>query len=154
QADQALTQLAEPHMSVAEIERRAKMKTAWEQSTQGGWTVATPCSDGQRVYVWFQQGIAACYSLDGKLQWLQLVPFPGDTHHGYPASPVLVGGNFIVAPRRVIAFDAQTGAIAWQERQRANTWGSLLACRVGTEDIIVTGDGSYFRVADGKPLWR
>jgi outer membrane protein assembly factor BamB len=154
QADQALAKLIEPYLDAEENDRREKMKVAWELSTQGGWAVATPCSDGQRVYVWFQQGIAACYNLEGELQWLTRVPFSGDTHHGYTASPVLSGGKFIVAPRRVIAFDARTGTIAWHDKQRTNTWGSLLAFQVGKEEAVVTGDGTFFRVADGRPLWR
>ncbi|MGE3808329.1 MAG: PQQ-binding-like beta-propeller repeat protein, partial [Gemmataceae bacterium] len=95
-----------------------------------------------------------CYDLDGKLQWLKTVPFSGDTHHGYTASPVLSGGKFIVGPRRVIAFNTKDGSIAWENKQRVNTWGSMVALKIGRDDVVLSGDGTFFRVADGKQLWQ
>ena len=38
-----------------------------------GFTMPTPVSDGKHVYVWSGMGVAACFDLDGKRQWITRV---------------------------------------------------------------------------------
>lgn len=130
-----------------------KLGEAWEQS-QPGWAVGTPCSDGKRLYAWFAHGVASCHELDGKPVWSKFVGFYGNRHHGFSASPVLAAGKFVVEGRGVMAFDIQTGDMVWKDKGRFLTWGSLVATKVGDEDIVFTADGTSMRLADGKNLWR
>ncbi|MBC7856544.1 MAG: hypothetical protein IAF94_24195 [Pirellulaceae bacterium] len=46
-----------------------------------GFTMPTPVSDGEKVYVWIGTGIAACFDLDGNRQWMTRI-YPGDVTYG------------------------------------------------------------------------
>jgi len=101
-----------------------------------------------------QHGVATCYELDGKAVWTRFVSFPGNVHHGFSSSPVLVGGKFIAEEKEVFAFDAATGEQVWKEKARFPSWGSLVPAKVGSEDIVFTSGGEPLKVADGKNVWR
>ncbi|MBI3829839.1 MAG: sigma-70 family RNA polymerase sigma factor [Planctomycetes bacterium] len=130
---------------------RAERLNAWEQS-QPGWT-NTPCSDGKRLYVWCQTGAAACYEFDGKLVWSRQEIFPGDRHHGYSISPVLIGGKFISMQNEMRAYDAETGKTAWTVKGVTLAWGSLVPVKAAGQDAVLSTEGTLVNVADGKVLW-
>lgn len=132
-------------------EMHKKFKSAWEQ-TQPGWACATPCSDGRFIYAWFQNGVAACYDLEGKRQWLAYIDFPGWTHHGFAASPILRDGKFIVEEGHMTAFDAKTGAVAWRSKG-GGAWGSGTPAATAQGSLIINAAGKAVRVSDGTVLW-
>lgn len=80
--------------------------------------------------------------------------FPGNRHHGYSASPALIDGKFLVLKRTLRAYDAQDGKLVWEQKPKYLTWGSLVPARVGGQPVVLTAEGSAFRVADGAPVWR
>src|SRR5262249_7005354 len=51
-----------------------------------GFTMPTPVSDGKRVFVWSGLGVAACFDLDGRRQWMTRVR---TDHLSYGSSPAL-----------------------------------------------------------------
>ncbi len=130
-----------------------------------GYCTPTPVSDGKFVYVISGNGVAACFDLDGKPQWIrhahqQFKGRPGGwAHHGYPGSPVLVDGKFIFHLSYLVALDAKTGAELW----RADTDGgnpapdvingSLWATTVGGTPVVMTAKGLFYNANDGKLLW-
>lgn len=125
---------------------------AVEQNNEG-WSVACPCSDGKYVYALYMQGVVACYDLAGKRVWRTYFGIPGNRHHGYSASPVLVDGTFIVNQGPVVAFDAKTGAKKWEGHTPKLPWGSLVRFKIGKDNAVITREGSAFLVADGKNFW-
>ncbi len=68
-----------------------------------GFTMPTPVSDGQHVYVWCGMGVAACYDLDGNRKWITRVP-TGDLSYG--SSPALADGVLAVFLNRLYGLDA------------------------------------------------
>jgi outer membrane protein assembly factor BamB len=123
----------------------------------------TPCSDGKRVYVWLGHGVAACYDLDGTRRWITLenrCP-GGGGHHGYHASPVLAGGKLLAFLVDLLAFDADTGKLAWSAPvatvMGSNYHSSLLVTTTENEPtvLVTENEASWLgiRVSDGKRLW-
>lgn len=115
-----------------------------------GFSSPTPVTDGQLVYALFGNGIAAAYDLDGRRQWIRLVEKP-TAGWGQSASPVLVAGKLVVLIDALHALDARTGQPLWRSPAKQR-WGSPVATRVGTTDVIVTPGGEIIRVADGAVL--
>ncbi|MCW8133112.1 MAG: PQQ-binding-like beta-propeller repeat protein [Planctomycetota bacterium] len=133
-------------LAVLDPERMKKLKGAWEQS-EPGWAL-TPCCDGQRVYVWSQQAVAACFDLDGKPLWSSTVEYAGNTHHGFSSSPVLVDGLFIGKQYKITAFDAKSGAVRWQV-PAGFSWGSMIRAKAGSEWVLCEQDNIIHGLKDG-----
>ena len=58
-----------------------------------GFTTPSPVSDGKHVWVWCGNGVAACYDLDGKRQWItRLIT----NELSYSSAPALADGTFAV----------------------------------------------------------
>jgi outer membrane protein assembly factor BamB len=78
----------------------------------------TPVTDGVNVYVFFPEFGILCYSVEGQERWrVPLGPF--DPPHGMATSPVLAGGNVVLAADQVrdsfvAAFDAASGGLVWK----------------------------------------
>ncbi|MDA0838583.1 MAG: PQQ-binding-like beta-propeller repeat protein [Planctomycetota bacterium] len=78
-----------------------------------GYTVGTPVTDGEDIYIWIAYGIGARYDRDGNRKWIH---FEQEMikHHGYTSSPVLVDGKMIAYMKKLIALDMTTGKIVWR----------------------------------------
>lgn len=122
----------------------------------------TPCTDGKRVYVWFGHGVAACYDLDGTRRWIALdnrCP-GGGGHHGYHASPSLVAGKLVTFLVDLLAFDAETGKLAWSAPIKtvmgSNYHSSIPFTTIDNEPavLVTENEGPWLgiRVSDGKRL--
>jgi outer membrane protein assembly factor BamB len=126
-----------------------------------GYAGFTPVSDGQFVYVWYATGASACYDFEGNRKWIRIDNIP-NFEHGVSTSPVLVDGKLIVFLRDVIAIDAKTGNVAWQNplvsRQGANPegyfHGTPASFTIGGVPVIAEGNGSILRVSDGKVIFK
>ncbi|MBI3856150.1 MAG: PQQ-binding-like beta-propeller repeat protein [Planctomycetes bacterium] len=125
-----------------------------------GFSGYTPVSDGKSLYLWLGSGVTACYDLDGKRRWIRVDNFPA-VEHGFSSSPLLVDGKIVVFMRDVLAFDAKTGALAWQlplvKHEGANPGGFFHGTPtkvvVGGLPLIVLGNGTMLRAAEGKILF-
>jgi outer membrane protein assembly factor BamB len=128
---------------------------------------STPATDGQRVYAVSWDGVdihLGAYDFkDGKPVWEKdLGGF--NSQHGVGHSPMLVDGKVIVANDQdgsavLLAFDARTGAKAWEaERKPFRSCYSTPVVHVkpdGGKELIVasTAGITAYNPADGKENW-
>jgi hypothetical protein len=116
-----------------------------------GFSMPTPVSDGNHVYVWSGMGVAACYDLDGRRQWITRVPVE---HLEYGSSPALADGVLAVFLGKLYGLDAQTGALRWTQPRIHKNIAALLATTFAGQPVFVTQPGEIIRPADGKLLFR
>jgi outer membrane protein assembly factor BamB len=110
----------------------------------------TPCSDGKYVYIWTGAGVAACYDLDGKRQWIRRF----EEKLFYSAAPALIGGRLAVFFRQLYGLDARTGEILWQQPEVNKTVASLLSARLAGTDVFISQQAEIIRASDGRMLWK
>lgn len=120
--------------------------------THGGTGYSTPTavSDGKLVWAHGGNGVVACYTLDGQRKWIRFVEKTAQGH-GHSASPLLVGGNVIIAVNSLYALRADTGETVWQTNSAAR-FGTPATTVVGGESLLVTANGEVIRASDGKVL--
>lgn len=111
-----------------------------------------PVSDGKFVYVSFCSGVVACYDLDGKRQWITHIEGAATSEFGRSASPVLAGDKVFVSIHHLIALDAKTGKVVWQNEKVVEKFGTPTAMNVGGLDILLAPSGQIVRVKDGQIL--
>src|SRR5262249_21119122 len=116
----------------------------------GGYSSATPVTDGKHVYVIYGNGLAACYDLDGKRQWLKLIEH-STTTYGHGASPVLVGDKLLVHFADLVALDVKDGSEAWRVKIPPS-YGTAMHTRIGKTDVVIHPQGQVIRVSDGAVL--
>jgi hypothetical protein len=116
-----------------------------------GFTSTSPISDGRHVWAWFGSGVAACYDLDGKRQWITRLPSELLLYSSYPA---LNDGTLAVFHGHVIGLDARTGQVRWHQRRITKNNGALLAATFAGTPVIVTQAGTVLRAKDGHILYR
>src|SRR5262249_5954254 len=116
-----------------------------------GFTMPTPVSDGRHVYVWSGMGVAACFDLEGKRQWITRVETESLT---YGSSPALAGGVLVVFLNQLYGLDARTGKLLWQQKKIRNNVASLLGMTIAGQPVVVTQRGDIVRPADGELLFR
>jgi outer membrane protein assembly factor BamB len=124
---------------------------------------ASPVTDGQNAYVFFQDFGLLAYGPDGKELWrMPLGPFNNPFGHG--ASPILSGDTlFMVCDQDVgsflLAIDKKSGRVLWRaERphaQRGYATPVLYQPSNGKLQVIVAGSYrlSGYDAATGKELW-
>jgi outer membrane protein assembly factor BamB len=124
---------------------------------------ASPVTDGQNAYVFFQDFGLLAYGPDGKELWqMPLGPFNNPFGHG--ASPILSGDTlFMVCDQDVgsflLAIDKKSGRVLWRtERphaQRGYATPVLYQPANGKLQVIVAGSYrlSGYDAATGKELW-
>ncbi len=109
----------------------------------------TPVSDGRQVWVFFGNGVVACYDLDGRRRWIRRID---SEEIFYCCSPALIGGRLLVSFGGLHALDAATGEERWVQPGVGGT-ASLIPATIQGTDVVITRPGVVFRVADGKQLW-
>lgn len=122
----------------------------------------TPCTDGERVYVYFGSFGLLAYDFSGKEMWRKPLPAPL-VEFGTGASPILAGGNVIVVSDQdqggfLLAVDARTGAQAWRVDRgefRRSFSSPFLWQHDGIEELIVAGSlwVRSYEVKDGRERW-
>lgn len=126
----------------------------------------TPIITSDAVYVSFGNAEFACYSLEGRLQWVKrLVEELGDpkTAWGWGTSLLLSGDHLIfnwdhhAGPCWMIGLARKTGEIAWKVDRPIGTSHStpLRLQHHQQTDLLVPGKNrvTAFRAEDRKPLW-
>lgn len=116
-----------------------------------GYTMPTPISDGKHVYIWSGQGVAACFDLDGKKQWMTPVK-SGDLT--YASAPALADGVFVVFLNILFGIDAKTGEVLWEQPRVNKNVAGLLSARIAGQPVVVTQEGEIVRPKDGKLIYR
>jgi outer membrane protein assembly factor BamB len=116
-----------------------------------GFTMPTPVSDGEHVYVWSGMGVAACFDLEGRRQWITRVK-AGPLSYG--SSPALADGVLVVFLNGLFGLDAKTGKQLWRQRQVTHNVAALLGATVAGRPVVVTQRGDLVRPADGRLLYR
>jgi len=136
---------------------RAQLKpydSAWysRPSVHGvnGFSSATPCSDGERVYALYATGIAACYDLDGTKLWARFIEKPR-IPWGPSASPVISQGKLLLHIHHMFALDPLTGDTLWQTPLDW-AWGTPSLTHIGDTQVAITGAGAIVATEDGKVL--
>jgi len=128
---------------------------------------STPVVAGERVYVLGSRGDLCCFAAaDGKPLWNVnvLEKFSGrNIKWGISESPLVDGDRVICNTGgrggSVVAFDAQTGSVAWRSvgLDEGCAYASAVTVDVGGVRQYVhflAGAAVGIRAVDGKPLWR
>jgi outer membrane protein assembly factor BamB len=129
--------------------------------------VATPATDGERVYVYFGSRGLLCYDFEGNQQWHKLLPL-GQTVFGTGTSPVLAG-ELVLLNRdfqpdpSLLAVRARTGETVWKQvRTLASLGGPVdayatpLVChRDGVDEVVIHGKMrlTAYDLKDGSERW-
>src|SRR5262249_40828915 len=116
----------------------------------GGYSSATPVTDGKHVFVLFGNGLAACYDLDGNRKWLKLIEHP-TAAYGHGASPLLVKDRLLVHFSDLVALDVKDGSEAWRVKVPPSH-GTPMHARIGETDVAIHPQGLVIRVSDGAVL--
>jgi outer membrane protein assembly factor BamB len=116
-----------------------------------GYTTPSPVTDGKYVWVWCGNGVAACYDLDGKRQWITRMP---TNELSYSSAPALADGTFAVFQHKLIGLDVKTGRIRWEQKKIDFNNGGLLSARIAGVQVFVNSLGHVVRASDGKLLYR
>jgi hypothetical protein len=116
-----------------------------------GFTMPTPVSDGKHVFVWVGTGVAACFDLDGKRQWITRVK---TEELSYGSSPALAGGVLVVFLNGLYGLDARTGKLLWEQPKIRHNIGALLGASLAGQPTIITQRGMALRAADGTILFQ
>jgi outer membrane protein assembly factor BamB len=125
-------------------------KTTGAYHPVGGYTSATPVTDGKRVYVIYGNGLAAGYDLDGNRLWLKLIEH-STAAYGHGASPVLVKDKLIVHFADLVALDTKDGSEVWRTKINPSH-GTSMPTRIGDVDVLIHPGGYAVRISDGKIL--
>jgi outer membrane protein assembly factor BamB len=124
---------------------------------------ATPCTDGQRVFVYANSFGVVAYDFAGKELWQRPLPVQ-NIEYGAGNSPVVAGGSVIVlrdgtsADSHLIALDPATGATAWDSPRpfARNSHATPMVWRHdGIEELVVKGRGRVagYNPANGEMRW-
>jgi len=124
---------------------------------------ASPVSDGQNVYVFFQDFGLLAYGPEGRELWrMPLGPVSNPFGHG--ASPILAGNTLLMNVDQdtgsfLLAINKRNGRVLWRRErplaQRGYSTPVLYRDAAGTEQVIVAGSYrlSGYDARTGKELW-
>jgi outer membrane protein assembly factor BamB len=124
---------------------------------------STPCTDGERVYVYFGSFGLIAYDFSGKEAWRR--PFERlPSQYGTATSPILAGGQLILqrdgdsTNSQLIALAPATGQTLWASpRPLAGACYStpMVWRHDGVEELVVQGKGrvAAYSMKGGEPKW-
>lgn len=136
------------------------------KNKENSYASSTPATDGQRVYVTFQEEktvVAAAYDFAGKQVWLER---PGGFYSqwGFCHTPVLFEDKVIVVcdskgENFMVALNRADGQIAWKvarDNPSQSYSAPLIGEMAGRTQMIVSGNKSVtsYDPRTGKMLWR
>lgn len=116
-----------------------------------GYTMPTPVTDGQSIYVLNGKGVAASYDLDGRRRWITRLDVGPLT---YGSSPGLAGGVLGCFLNRLYGLDSATGQLRWTQPRIQRNVAAILGATLGDQPVFVTQRGDVVRASDGKLLFR
>ena len=136
-----------------------KYKGTGMTGSDGGYMSTTPASDGTFVYAWNAWGVTACFDMKGERKWIRFDKLRPQ-EHGHYGAPLLIGDKVIIhIGRQYRALDKKTGKELWTSESHSADWtgywyGSHLKTRIGSDDVMIAGDGSLIRPSDGKRFFK
>lgn len=123
---------------------------------------STPCSDGQRVVVYFGSYGLVCFDLNGNRLWEKRMPL-AKSFGGNATSPIIVNdrvilyrGNYV--DHYLLCLDKNTGEELWNVPQDEKFTGEMActACPIIAGDRLICHSArsvQAFDVNSGKLLW-
>lgn len=146
--------LAETEAKIAQLKQRMGPALDYRlpptEVSVNGYTTPTPATDGQHVFVFFGNGVAASYDLAGNRRWARIMEKPTD-EYGHSSSPLLAGGKLFLLINSLHALDTATGTTLWQTPAK-RAWGSPVLLTLGGETSLLLPGGEIVRWSDGKVL--
>jgi len=153
--------IAELRTQGDEIKAQKQKLTTWNRYLEagkgggnfhptGGYSSATPVTDGKRLYVLYGNGLVACYDLAGNRQWLKLIDQP-TAAYGHGSSPLLVGDKLLVHFTDLVALNTADGSEAWRVKIQPGH-GTSMHTRLGDVDVAIHPSGQVLRISDGTVL--
>lgn len=124
---------------------------------------STPCTDGERVYVYFGSYGLVAYDFAGREAWRR--PFERlPSQYGTATSPILAGGQLILqrdgdsTNSQLIAIAPATGRSIWESPRplAGSCYSTPMVWRHdGVEELIVQGKGrvAAYGMNGGEPKW-
>ncbi len=151
-----------------ELWRRGVKATKIERGARNSHPAAsTPCTDGDRLFVYFGSFGALAYDFAGREQWRMPLPVPV-TQHGASSSPMLAG-DVVVLQRdadveaHVLALKKRDGSVAWKagrpEARRSFSTPLVLSQRAGLAAgaplVVVPGTLRVvaYDASNGREVW-
>jgi outer membrane protein assembly factor BamB len=130
----------------------------------GYYSIATPVTDGERVYAWFGSGVAVALDFKGKILWRTERPGPYRVYPGVSSSPVLVGDTLLILVDQgkdsfLLALDRKTGARKWEKKRPPTVGGTnsspiLMKVKGKTQVLVAAGKALQgLDPATGDVLW-
>lgn len=153
---------------------RASGALVWQRSFRGEPTPAyyhvdavpalpSPCTDGERLYVYIASYGLVALGLDGQTIWERRFPHPG-YGFGVGTSPIVAAGRVILArdgapEAALFAFDAKDGSDAWQVGRMGFIEGHgtpFVWSHADRTELVLGGTSQVcsFDPASGAPLWN
>ena len=138
----------------------AKLEPCHEFSSPAA---STPCTDGERVYVYFGSFGLLAYDFAGKEAWrrpLERLP----SQYGTATSPILAGGQLILqrdgdsTNSQLLALAPATGQTLWESPRplAGSCYSTPMVWRHdGVEELIIQGKGrvAAYSLKGGEPKW-
>lgn len=122
-----------------------------------GFASPTPATDGRRIIALFGQGVVAAWTPTGEKLWSRWLGEGTKPMYGYDrgtsSSPIVQDGYVIVAHGGLHALDAATGSVRWS-RPGWPHYGTPAVTKVGSRTVIVTPDGAFLNITDGRQLGK
>jgi outer membrane protein assembly factor BamB len=133
-----------------------------ERHPKNSYANATPITDGERLYVYFENIGMFCYDLDGKPLWEQRwESYPMRGGWGPGASAVLHQDRLYVVNDNeresfMIALDKSTGNEIWRvPREEKSNWSTPYLWKHDRTEIVTIGTGKVRSYdLNGKVLWE
>ncbi len=125
-----------------------KVKYKGTSTGEPGYAPRTPVTDGKNVYVSYNACLTVCYDMEGKQKWIHQYGVKGVLEHGIHGSPCLIGGKLVVNTDKFIAFDAETGKVAWEAPNFAGS--SLVGATINGEAIVFGGGRCGFGFSEAQ----
>lgn len=123
---------------------------------------STPCTDGERVYVYFGSFGLVCYDKVGEAVWRRELSVPRNSF-GTAASPVLAEGKLIFVNDAndgsyLEAIEPETGETLWRTERKGQLsgWSTPTVWeREGVDELLVYGNWwmSAYDLEDGSMRW-
>jgi outer membrane protein assembly factor BamB len=149
-----------------EWEQTAIVATPHEQTHDtNGFASASPCTDGQHVFVSFNSRGLYCYTMDGTLKWKRndFGKMTARNGFGEGSSPTLAGDLLILpwdheGQSAIYAIDKSTGQTVWKtDRDEPTNWSTpLVVEHDGQQQIVMNGQNNAraYDLKTGQELWR
>lgn len=152
--------------SVGAAVKEAPKEDGGESSSAGANTGVT---DGQRVYVTFENGDVAAFDYAGNQVWLKSLGRP-DNGYGHATSLDIHDKKVLVqidqgdgeegnGKSAVYALDTATGNVVWQTSPRPvpGSWASPIIVKAGDKEQLIASGNPWlmgYSLTDGAELWR